>query len=214
MMAVARTQAAADCASSGVIELGRALLPPLHLRAAAVTGHAWPTCAEGCCLQRGSVAGCATAVPRCGSAQRSWACAGARAAGSAGLARSSDKRRSIISSASAVALGTTLPECSIARRSVTTVACAVGETWRNHDSTRSRFAVRPAEPITACRWMEAGKFLTGFSAVGLVAVPAILAHAEYITFGAMLIELCAAASIGLMVVVYDYSRHDSYSSFY
>ena len=58
--------------------------------------------------------------------------------------------------------------------------------------------------------MEAGKFLTGFSAVGLVAVPAILAHASYITAGAMMIELCAAASIGLMVVVYDYSQHESY----
>lgn len=68
--------------------------------------------------------------------------------------------------------------------------------------------------IVVYRWIEAGKFLTGFSAVGLVAVPSILAHAEYITFGAMLIELCAAASIGLMVVVYDYSQHDSYSSFY
>jgi Vacuolar protein sorting 55 len=58
--------------------------------------------------------------------------------------------------------------------------------------------------------MEAGKFLAGFSAVGLVAVPAILAHAAYITPGAMMIELCAAASIGMMVVVYDYSQHSYY----
>jgi hypothetical protein len=58
--------------------------------------------------------------------------------------------------------------------------------------------------------MEAGKFLTGFSAVGLVAVPAILMHASYITVGAMMIELCAATSIGMMVVVYDYSHHDAY----
>ena len=58
--------------------------------------------------------------------------------------------------------------------------------------------------------MEAGKFLTGFSAVGLVAVPAILMHASYITMGAMMIELCAAGSIAMMVVVYDYSRQDSY----
>jgi hypothetical protein len=61
-----------------------------------------------------------------------------------------------------------------------------------------------------CRWIEAGKFLTGFSAVGLVAVPAILAHAQYITPGAMMIEMCAAASIGLMVVIYDYSTNESY----
>lgn len=58
--------------------------------------------------------------------------------------------------------------------------------------------------------MEAGKFLTGFSAVGLVAVPAILMHAEYITFGAMMIELCAAFSIGSMVAVYDYTIQHSY----
>lgn len=49
----------------------------------------------------------------------------------------------------------------------------------------------------------------GFSAVGLVAVPAILMHANYITVGAMLIEICAAASIGAMVAVYDYASQES-----
>ena len=29
-----------------------------------------------------------------------------------------------------------------------------------------------------CRWVDAGKFLTGFSAIGSVAVPAILFHAQ------------------------------------
>lgn len=58
--------------------------------------------------------------------------------------------------------------------------------------------------------MEAGKFLTGFSAVGLVAVPAILSHADYIKTGAMLIEICAAASIGAMVAVYDYATQEGY----
>lgn len=29
-----------------------------------------------------------------------------------------------------------------------------------------------------CRWVDAGKFLTGFSAVGSIAIPAILAHAN------------------------------------
>jgi hypothetical protein len=29
-----------------------------------------------------------------------------------------------------------------------------------------------------CRWLDAGKFLTGFSAVGSIAIPAILAHAQ------------------------------------
>jgi hypothetical protein len=28
------------------------------------------------------------------------------------------------------------------------------------------------------RWIDAGKFLTGFSAVGSIAIPAILAHAQ------------------------------------
>jgi len=32
--------------------------------------------------------------------------------------------------------------------------------------------------ISCCRWIDAGKFLTGFSAVGSVAIPAILYHAE------------------------------------
>ena len=29
-----------------------------------------------------------------------------------------------------------------------------------------------------CRWIDAGKFLTGFSAVGSIAIPAILYHAQ------------------------------------
>lgn len=33
-------------------------------------------------------------------------------------------------------------------------------------------------PILCCRWIDAGKFLTGFSAVGSIAIPAILAHAK------------------------------------
>lgn len=40
-----------------------------------------------------------------------------------------------------------------------------------------------------CSWADAAKFLTGFSAVGSVAIPAILRHAGIITFGAMMIEL-------------------------
>jgi hypothetical protein len=45
--------------------------------------------------------------------------------------------------------------------------------------------------------------------VGLVAVPSILMHANYITVGAMLIEICAAASIGAMVAVYDYASQEN-----
>ena len=60
------------------------------------------------------------------------------------------------------------------------------------------------------RWAEAGKFLTGFSSVGLVAVPAILAHSKYIEVGACVIGLAAAAVIGAMVVVYDHASDSEY----
>lgn len=32
--------------------------------------------------------------------------------------------------------------------------------------------------VCQCRWIDAGKFLTGFSAVGSIAIPAILFHSE------------------------------------
>eukprot|EP00878_Enallax_costatus_P021807 GHUV01023112.1.p3 GENE.GHUV01023112.1~~GHUV01023112.1.p3 ORF type:complete len:119 (+),score=9.09 GHUV01023112.1:98-454(+) len=32
--------------------------------------------------------------------------------------------------------------------------------------------------VLLCSWVDAGKFLTGFSAVGSIAIPAILAHAQ------------------------------------
>ncbi|KAG1667357.1 hypothetical protein FOA52_001417 [Chlamydomonas sp. UWO 241] len=53
-------------------------------------------------------------------------------------------------------------------------------------------------------WMDAGKFLTGFSAVGSIAIPAVLAHASVITTGALVMELAAAAMLGATCVVYDY----------
>ena len=46
--------------------------------------------------------------------------------------------------------------------------------------------------------------------MGLVAVPAILAHARYIEVGAMIIELAAAAVIGAMLVVYDHASSADY----
>ena len=33
---------------------------------------------------------------------------------------------------------------------------------------------------SVCRWADWGKFLTGFSAVGMIAIPASLRHAEVI----------------------------------
>ncbi|GIL92881.1 hypothetical protein Vretimale_14799 [Volvox reticuliferus] len=53
-------------------------------------------------------------------------------------------------------------------------------------------------------WVDAGKFLTGFSAVGSIAIPAILAHAKIITMGALIMELAAAMVLGATVLTYDY----------
>eukprot|EP00798_Chlamydomonas_sp_ICE-L_P020848 gene20848-27681_t len=58
-------------------------------------------------------------------------------------------------------------------------------------------------------WIDAGKFLTGFSAVGSIAIPAILAHAQVITTGALIMELAAAFVLGATCVVYDFfSKQD------
>lgn len=64
----------------------------------------------------------------------------------------------------------------------------------------------------ASGWLDAGKFLTGFSAVGSVAIPAVLAHAGVITAGALVLELAAVLVLGLTFVVYDYhaTRDSSY----
>lgn len=56
----------------------------------------------------------------------------------------------------------------------------------------------------ASGWVDAGKFLTGFSAVGSIAVPAILFHAEKITGGAMGMELAGVAVLTATVLAYDY----------
>lgn len=56
----------------------------------------------------------------------------------------------------------------------------------------------------ACRWIDAGKFLTGFSAVGSVAIPAILFHAQKITGGALAMELGAVAVLGGTALAADY----------
>ncbi|GAX84902.1 hypothetical protein CEUSTIGMA_g12323.t1 [Chlamydomonas eustigma] len=53
-------------------------------------------------------------------------------------------------------------------------------------------------------WIDAGKFLAGFSAVGSIAIPAILAHAQVITTGALIMELAAALVLGATCIVYDY----------
>ena len=45
-------------------------------------------------------------------------------------------------------------------------------------------------------WGDAGKFLTGFSAVGCVAVPSVLHHAGLIAGGALALQLAAVAVLG------------------
>lgn len=63
----------------------------------------------------------------------------------------------------------------------------------------------------ASGWIDAGKFMTGFSAVGCLAIPAILAHAQIITTGALIMQLAAALVLGSIVPVYDYfSSRDSF----
>eukprot|EP00898_Chlorokybus_atmophyticus_P002179 jgi/Chlat1/2962/Chrsp2S08912 len=52
-------------------------------------------------------------------------------------------------------------------------------------------------------WLNAAKFLTGFSAVGSVAIPAILRHATIITTGALLFELSSAGVLALTVLFYN-----------
>ncbi len=70
------------------------------------------------------------------------------------------------------------------------------------------------DPCLACRWIDAGKFLTGFSAVGSIAIPAILFHAEKITGGALAMELAAVAVLAATAFAYDYLSNDDGSYYY
>ncbi|KAL3151976.1 hypothetical protein ABBQ32_001099 [Trebouxia sp. C0010 RCD-2024] len=56
----------------------------------------------------------------------------------------------------------------------------------------------------ASGWIDAGKFLTGFSAIGSIAVPAILFHAQKITAGALWTELAAVVVLGATVFAFDF----------
>ncbi|KAK9809728.1 hypothetical protein WJX73_000207 [Symbiochloris irregularis] len=56
----------------------------------------------------------------------------------------------------------------------------------------------------ASGWVDAGKFLTGLSAVGSVAIPAILFHSQKITAGALGMELAAVGVLGGTILTYDY----------
>ena len=65
-----------------------------------------------------------------------------------------------------------------------------------------------------CRWVDAGKFLTGFSAIGSIAIPAILFHAEKITGGALAMELAAVVVLAATAIAYDYLSNDDGSYYY
>eukprot|EP01024_Parvocaulis_polyphysoides_P062729 TRINITY_DN72038_c0_g1_i1.p2 TRINITY_DN72038_c0_g1~~TRINITY_DN72038_c0_g1_i1.p2 ORF type:complete len:133 (-),score=13.96 TRINITY_DN72038_c0_g1_i1:244-642(-) len=59
-------------------------------------------------------------------------------------------------------------------------------------------------------WVDAGKFLTGFSAVASIAIPAILFHAQRITVGALVIEIIASIILGAAALDYEFfSANDS-----
>lgn len=53
-------------------------------------------------------------------------------------------------------------------------------------------------------WIDLGKFMTGFSAIALVAIPAVLRHAGMIVTGALLMELAASLLLLAAVVLYDF----------
>lgn len=62
-----------------------------------------------------------------------------------------------------------------------------------------------------CSWEDAAKFLTGFSSVGSIAIPAILRHADLITGGAMWIEFSAFFILLSTVMIFQHvSQGDDY----
>ena len=62
-----------------------------------------------------------------------------------------------------------------------------------------------------CSWADAAKFLTGFSSVGSIAIPAILRHANLITAGAMWIEFAAFFILLSTVMIFQkVSQEDDY----
>jgi hypothetical protein len=63
-------------------------------------------------------------------------------------------------------------------------------------------------------WVKAAKFLTGASAVGSVAIPAILKHAGVICWGALGLELSSFVIFVSAIICYlCMGEDDGYSSF-
>ncbi|XP_068651187.1 vacuolar protein sorting-associated protein 55 homolog [Aristolochia californica] len=59
-------------------------------------------------------------------------------------------------------------------------------------------------------WVDATKFLTGASAVGSVAIPAILKHANVIGWGALAMELSSFLTFVVAIVYYLQVSTDDY----
>jgi len=59
-------------------------------------------------------------------------------------------------------------------------------------------------------WEDAGKFLTGFTVVGSVAIPCILYHGAIITSGALLMSLSSFGVLALTAIGYDYYASSDY----
>jgi len=60
-------------------------------------------------------------------------------------------------------------------------------------------------------WEDAAKFLTGFSSIGSIAIPAILRHADLITGGAMWIEFTAFFILLSTTMLFQHvSQEDDY----
>ncbi|KAH7372899.1 hypothetical protein KP509_17G027700 [Ceratopteris richardii] len=57
-------------------------------------------------------------------------------------------------------------------------------------------------------WENAAKFLTGFSAVGSIAIPAILHHAGLIKAGAMYIEFASFFVLLCTVLIFNQVGRD------
>jgi len=63
-------------------------------------------------------------------------------------------------------------------------------------------------------WGDAGKFLTGFSAVGCVAVPSVLHHAGLIAGGALGLQLAAVAVLGGTLAAAEWVSAQDRGGFY
>ncbi len=77
------------------------------------------------------------------------------------------------------------------------------------------FGGGPSGSNLSSGWVDAGKFMTGFSAVATLAIPAVLYHAGKIAAGALWMEVFAVFLMGGALLAYDYfSERDGGSGFY